>query len=123
MDRSPRSPDTLSPPAASRFRATVHGLAFAGRDRRLRDVEPGDVLLLIPDPADATVEQVWVHLEGGAPLGHLPDEIGRWLAPWMRTGNAASVRAVRVGDETVPSWKRLVVEVDCRREGGENRIG
>ena len=114
MDRTSGSPDTLSPPAANRFRATVHGLAFAGRHRRLDDVEPGDTLTLIPDPADATVEQVWVHLEGGTPLGHLPDEIGRWLAPWMRAGNPASVRVLRVGDETVPTWKRLVVEVECQ---------
>lgn len=107
------SADPLSPPAAPRFRATVHGLAFAGRDRRLERVEAGDRLLLIPDPAGADIEQVWVHLEGGSPLGHLPDEIARWLAPWMRAGGRAVVRAVRVGDRTVPSWKRLVVEVRC----------
>ncbi len=113
MESSPSPADALSPPAAPHFRATVHGLAFAGRDRRLERVEPGDRLLLIPDPPDADIEQVWVHLEGGSPLGHLPDEIARWLAPWMRSGGRASVRAVRVGDDTVPSWKRLVVEVDC----------
>lgn len=112
---APTSPssDSLAPPAASEFRATVHGLAFAGRHRRLRRVEPGDRLLLIPDPPGSTVEQVWVHLEGGSPLGHLPNEIARWLAPWMRDGNRARVRALRVGDETVPSWKRLLVEVVC----------
>ena len=113
MEPSSSSADALSPPAAPRFRATVHGLAFAGRDRRLDRVEPGDRLLLIPDPAEADIEQVWVHLPGGSPLGHLPDEIARWLAPWMRAGGRAVVRAVRVGDETVPSWKRLVVEVSC----------
>ena len=110
---SSSAPDSLAPPAAPRFRATVHGLAFAGRDRRLNDVEAGDRLHLIPDPPGATVEQVWVHMEGGNPLGHLPNEIARWLAPWMRDGGRAAVRAVRVGDATVPSWKRLVVEVDC----------
>lgn len=106
-------PDALPPPAAPHFRATVHGLAFAGRHRRLEEVEAGDRLLLIPDPPGGTLEQVWVHLEGGSPLGHLPNEIARWLGPWMRTGGRAVVRAARVGDESVPSWKRLVVEVDC----------
>lgn len=107
------SPEALTPPAASRFRATVHGLAFAGRHRRLGDVEAGDRLLLIPDPPGATLEQVWVHLEGGNPLGHLPNEIARWLAPWMRTGGRTAARAARVGGDEVPSWKRLVVEVSC----------
>lgn len=109
----PSSPEALTPPAASRFRATVHGLAFAGRHRRLDRVEAGDHLLLVPDPPCAPLEQVWVHLEGGSPLGHLPHEIARWLAPWMRTGGRTSVRAVRVGGDDVPSWKRLVVEVSC----------
>lgn len=109
----PSSSEALTPPAASRFRATVHGLAFAGRHRRLSRVEAGDRLLLVPDPECAAQEQVWVHLEGGSPLGHLPHEIARWLAPWMRTGGRASVRAVRVGGAEVPSWKRLLVEVSC----------
>lgn len=112
MNASP-PPDALTPPAASHFRATVHGLAFAGRHRRLREVEPGDALLLIPDPPGGQIEQVWVHMQDASPLGHLPNEIARWLAPWMRTGGRAVVKAIRVGDETVPSWKRLVVEVSC----------
>jgi hypothetical protein len=104
-----------SQPAASVFRATVHGLAFAGRSRHLSRVDGGDRLLLIPDPPGAGPEQVWVHLGEGDPLGHLPDEIGCWLAPWMRNGGLAQARAVRVGDESVPTWKRLLVEVVCDR--------
>lgn len=112
MEPSSTSLDSLSPPAASRFRATVHGLAFAGRSRHLDHVGRGERLHLIPEPPDSSVDQVWVHLEGGDPVGHLPDEIARWLAPWMRSGGSARVRAVRVGDASVPSWKRLVVEVN-----------
>lgn len=113
MESSSIHSEDLAPPAASQFRATVHGLAFAGRDRRLALVEPGDRLLLIPDPPGSTVEQVWVHLQECSPLGHLPNEIASWLAPWMRAGGRAGVRVLRVGDASVPSWKRLVVEVSC----------
>lgn len=108
-----RSPDPLPPRAAPRFRATVHGLVFGDRASRLQSVSSGDRLLLIPDPPGGEVEQVWVHLESGDPLGRLPDEIGSWLAPWMRGGGRTRVRALRVGDEAVPSWKRLLVEVRC----------
>ncbi|MDH3733624.1 MAG: hypothetical protein OEU54_08820, partial [Gemmatimonadota bacterium] len=69
-------------------------------------------LLLIPDPP-GDVEDVWVHIEAGDPLGHLPREIASWLAPWMRHGGLARARVLKVGDETVPSWKRLLVEVTC----------
>lgn len=104
----------LAPPAAPLFRATVHGLPFADRGRHLEQLAPQQELLLIPDPPGGkTEDQVWVHLEEGDPLGHLPGEIGRWLAPWMRAGGRARVRVIRVGDETVPSWKRLLVEVRC----------
>ncbi len=112
-DVSPRLA-SLSPPAAPLFRATVHGLAFAGRARHLGRLRPQEELLLIPDPPDAaTSQQVWVHLEEGDPVGHLPDEIGHWLAPWIRRGGRARARVLRVGDESVPSWKRLLVEVRC----------
>lgn len=117
MDASSAAPDPstpLSPPAAALFRATVHGLAFAGRARHLEGLRAGDPLVLIPEPPDAAVDQVWVHLERGDPVGHLPNEIARWLAPWMRRGGRAEARALRVGDPEVPSWKRLLVEVSCR---------
>lgn len=95
------------------FRATVHGLAFANRSQHLGELDPGDRLLLIPDPPVGSAAQVWVHLPGGDPLGHLPDEIAGWLAPWMRRGGRARARTLRVGDRSVPSWKRLLLEVTC----------
>lgn len=112
MDAANNGLASLSPPAAPLFRATVHGLAFANRSRHLSRVEPGGELLVIPDPPGG-LDQVWVHLQAGDPIGHLPNEIGRWLAPWMRGGGRARARVLKVGDETVPSWKRLLVEVTC----------
>lgn len=69
--------------------------------------------MLVPDPPGVWNERVWVHLRAGDVVGHLPSEIGGWLAPWMRRGGRTSVRTLRVGDENVPSWKRLLVEVSC----------
>lgn len=105
---------SLPNPGAPVFRATVHGLPFADRARHLGDLRPLEELLLVPDPPGTGAEDVWVHLARGDLLGHLPSEIGRWLAPWMRRGGSARARVLRVGDETVPSWKRLLVEVTCR---------
>lgn len=112
MSSAPRNLATFTPPAAPRFRATVHGLAFADRSRHLADVHPEEELYLIPDLPEVA-DTVWVHVEGGQPLGHLPEEIGVWLAPWMREGGTASARVLKVGDATVPSWKRLLLEVVC----------
>ncbi len=108
------APSSALPPRAARvFRATVHGLAFADRTRHLNRVRSGEPLVLVPDPPGSLAEQVWVHLRGGDAVGHLPDEICSWLGPWMRRGGSARVRMLRVGDDTVPSWKRLLVEVTC----------
>lgn len=111
-------PDRLSPGPRPphRFRTTVHGTVFAGRDRLLERLEGGDLLRLIPDPPFCESPGVWVHLESGDPVGHLPPEIERWLGPWLQTGGAARARALRVYGRETPSWRRLLVEVRC---GGE----
>jgi len=95
------------------FRTTVHGTVFGERASHLRELGAGDRLLLIPDPPGDDDPAVWVHLPGGDPVGHLPPEINAWLAPWMLTGGRASATAVRVGSHDVPSWKRLLIEVNC----------
>lgn len=95
------------------FRTTVHGTVFGHRASHLDDLEPGDRLLLIPDPPGGDDPAVWVHLPDGDPVGHLPPEINAWLAPWMMRGGAASAVAVRVSGADVPSWKRLLIEVSC----------
>jgi hypothetical protein len=97
-----------------RFRATVHGIAFAGRDRHLTNLRPGDSLLVIPDPPGEEEPGVWIHLDSGEPIGHLPPEIAEWLWPWLARGGAAVARACAVHGLDVPTWRRLVVEVTCR---------
>ena len=97
------------------FRTTVHGTVFGRRASHLAELEVGDELLLIPDPPGDDEPEVWVHLKGGDPVGHLPPEINAWLAPWMLRGGSASATAVRVGGSEVPSWKRLLIEVSCGR--------
>jgi hypothetical protein len=96
-----------------RFRSTVHGTVFAGRDRHLDRMRPGDRVVLIPDPPGQDDPEVWVHLESGDPVGHLPPEISSWLAPWMRCGGSAVAHALRVDGSEVPSWRRLLLEVSC----------
>jgi hypothetical protein len=96
------------------FRATVHGTVFGARSTRLDTLDPGDRLVLIPDPPGQDDPAVWVHLPEGDPLGHLPPEINAWLVPWMLRGGAASATALRVSGDETPSWKRLLIEVSVR---------
>lgn len=105
--------DTQDPP--STFRTTVHGTVFGHRADHVAAMEPGDSLVLIPDPPGEDDPAVWVHIEAGDPVGHLPPEINAWLAPYLMHGGAASAVAVRVSGGDVPSWKRLLIEVRCRR--------
>lgn len=96
-----------------RFRSTVHGTVFAGRDRHLDSMSEGQTVHLIPDPPGQEAPEVWVHLPSGDPVGHLPPEICAWLWPWMRGGGPARARTVRVHGAEVPSWRRLLLEVSC----------
>ncbi len=113
---SPEAKDPSRFPAGRprRFRATVHGTIFAGRERHLPELQPGDPLALIPDPPGQEEPDVWVHLASGEPLGHLPSEIGAWLAPWLLGGGGATAEVVRASGPEVPSWRRLLLEVRCR---------
>ena len=95
------------------FRATVHGTVFGGRERHLGGVHDGDTLRLVPDPPGQDDPGVWVHLASGEPIGHLPPEIAAWLWPWMSGGGVAEARALKVGGDDVPSWRRVVLEVSC----------
>lgn len=98
----------------ARFRSTVHGTVFAGRERHLEGMHDGDALRLIPDPPVREGGSVWVHLQSGEPIGHLPPEISSWLLPWIRNGGVAEARALKVGGRDTPSWRRVVLEVSCR---------
>lgn len=98
-----------------RFTATVHGIAFADRERHLDGLTAGDRLLLLADPPTGSRQPgIWVHLPSGDPIGHLPPEISAWLWPWMRKGGEAGAQAVRVHGAEAPSWRRFVVEVSCQ---------
>jgi hypothetical protein len=90
---------------------------FGGRERHLLAVHDGDSVRLLADPPGQDDPEVWVHLVTGEPIGHLPTEISRWLWPWLSRGGVAHARAVRVGGEDVPSWRRVVLEVVCRADG------
>ena len=96
------------------FRATVHGTVFADRERHLVHLTEGDSVRLVPDPPLQVEPEVWVHLESGEPVGHLPAEIATWLWPWMSRGGVAEARAVKVRGVDAPSWRRLLLEVSCR---------
>jgi len=108
---------TLPPPFPEgqppHFRSTVLGTAFGGRDRLLVGVHDGDEVRLVADPPVQIDPEVWVHLESGEPIGHLPAEIGRWLWPWLSDGGVADARALRVRGDDVPSWRRVLLEVSC----------
>lgn len=98
----------------SRFRSTVLGTVFGGRDRFLATIHDGDKVRLVADPPVQIDPEVWVHLESGEPIGHLPAEIGRWLWPWLCDGGVAEARALKVRGDDVPSWRRVLLEVSCR---------
>lgn len=108
-DESPRLPVGRPP----RFRATVHGTVFGSREHTLERIKAGDRLRLHPDPLEAEEPDVWVHLGTGDLVGHLPREIGMWLAPWLRGGGVADATALRVEGQESPSWRRLLLEVRC----------
>ena len=96
------------------FRSTVHGTVFCDRSKHLNRLHVGDELLLIPGPPVEDPPGIWVHVPGGDLVGHLPPEIESWLAPWMLKGGHASAHVEKVENENVPSWRRLVIEVQCR---------
>lgn len=106
----PQTAEENSPP--SRFRATLHGTAFAGRERHLEDLQEGDPLLVVPDPPGPEEPGVWIHMSSGDPLGHLPPEIAAWLWPRLQTGAVARARAIRVHGMETPSWRRILVQVE-----------
>lgn len=104
--------DPGTAPAPSSFRSTLHGTVFGGRERLLEDLHDGDPVVVVPDPPGEDEPGVWIHLPSGDPLGHLPPEIARWLWPRLQRGEHATATALRVHDEDVPSWRRVVVEVE-----------
>lgn len=104
-------PFPLNQPAT--FRATVHGTVFGARASVVDRVAEGEELLILPGPPLDDDPGVWIHRYGGDLVGHLPPEIESWLAPWLLRGGRAIARALRVRGRDAPSWRRLVIEVEC----------
>lgn len=107
----PLPPFPLNQPAS--FRATVHGTVFGDRAAVVDRLCEGEELLVLPGPPTDDEPGVWLHRCGGDLVGHLPPEIELWLAPWLLRGGSARARAVHVRGQDAPSWRRLVIEVDC----------
>lgn len=112
METQPIQP-ALPPERPEHFFATVHGTVFGDRSRCVDELEPGDELVLLPDPPVIADSGVWVHGRDGDLIGHLPPEIEAWLAPWLLRGGRVQARAVRVSGDDVPSWRRVLIEVRC----------
>ena len=108
-----RLPPPLPPHRPACFRATVHGTVFCNRASHIDELHPGDEVMLIPGPPIEEEPGVWVHSRRGDVIGHLPPEIESWLSRWMLAGGRAVARAIKVHDESVPSWRRLLLEVNC----------
>ena len=103
----------LPPHAPVCFTATVHGTVFCDRAKHLNRLRAEDEVYLIPGPPVDDPPGIWVHLPGGDLLGHLPPEIESWLAPWMLEGGRATARVRKVESDDMPSWRRLLIEVQC----------
>ena len=100
------------PPEASRCRTNVHGSVFAARTTVIDRLQPGEPLLLVPDPAaDDEAPAVWVHVAGGDVLGHVPVQVAAWLGPWMLAGGRCQANVVAVKGPEVESWNRIEIEL------------
>lgn len=117
----PLPPFPANQPAS--FRATVHGTVFAGRAAVVDRLSEGEELVILPGPPTDDEPTVWVHRYGGDLVGHLPPEIEFWLGPWLLRGGHARARAVRVRGQDVPSWRRLVIQVDCAHASLQPSVG
>jgi hypothetical protein len=91
----------------------VHGTVFAARAEVVSRLQPGDRLLLVPDPPSADEPPaVWVHVAGGDVLGHLPVQVAAWLAPWMLAGGRCQGRVLAVRGPEVASFNRIEIELE-----------
>ena len=98
-------------PWTGHFRTAVLGTVFGTRTEVVHRLHQGDHLILVPDPPGTDIPAVWVHAAGGDLVGHLPFQIGVWLAPWMFDGGRCSARVEKVGSDDVESWRRLVIDI------------
>ena len=101
------------PPEELRHRTNVHGTVFAARAAVADRVQPGDRLLVVPDPPAADEPPaVWLHVAGGDILGYVPLQIAAWLAPWMLAGGRCQAHVIAVRGHAVASFNRIEIELD-----------
>ena len=104
------------PPEEPRLRTNVHGSVFAARTIVVERLQPGEPLLLVPDPPqDDEAPAVWIHVTGGDVLGHVPVQVAAWLGPWMLAGGRCQASVVAVKGPDVESWNRI--EIELHRSG------
>jgi hypothetical protein len=101
-------------PGTEEFRTQVYGTVFARRAEAVARLQPGDALILVPDPPGTENPSVWVHASGGDVVGHLSPDVSAWLVPVMWAGARCAATVAHVAGAHVASWKRLEVEVRCR---------
>lgn len=98
-------------PGTEEFRTPVYGTVFGRRNEVVHRLNPGDRLILVPDPPGADPPTVWVHAAGGDVVGHLSPDVNAWLAPLMLDGGCYGGEVSVVRGDDVASWKRLVIIV------------
>jgi hypothetical protein len=101
-------------PGTREFHTPVYGTVFGTRTQVVHRLHEGDRLILVPDPPGIDDPCVWVHAPGGDVVGHLSAEVNDWLVPWMLDGGRFGAIVTRVGSDDVPSYKRLIITVQCR---------
>lgn len=101
------------PPLEAVTRTHVHGTVFAARGAVVDRLRADDPLLLVPDPPgdDDEAPAVWVHVQGGDVLGHVPVQVAAWLAPYMLAGGRCRARVTHVGAPGTASWSRVEIEL------------
>lgn len=105
-------------PGSSEFQTPVYGTVFGHRPDVVHRLHEGDRLILVPDPDGIDDPSVWVHAPGGDVVGHLSPDVNAWLVPVMLAGGRYGAVVSRLGDETVVSWKRLIITVRGQAAGG-----
>jgi hypothetical protein len=98
-------------PDAPQFDVAVYGTIFGARRIAVERLNPGDRLILVPDPHGVEDPSVWVHATGGDVIGHLSPDVNRWLVPKMLAGVRYSAYVKSIGGDATESWKRLVISV------------
>ena len=102
-------------PPADHFSTAVRGTVFGNRASVARQLQPGDPLMLIPDPPGVEEPSVWVHVRGGDVVGHLAPDVNVWLAPWLLAGGRAQATVTKVNSADTESWRRIIIDVRCTR--------